>query len=219
VRAARLRTAGLVGALAASALIACGSPEYTYVASSEYETVFRVPADWHRIPDTDVEERLFGAESESAQLAAERSWVAGFDAANDPDVGHLFGNDADEPNLHAMVRELDRGTQGSLSLDGMRNFLLPVSADARQQAAAAGTSAEGFELLVDEQLEGDGGMRGVHVVYNYDLGRSLQTFDQTVYVDQATSRLHILLVRCSAQCYRDRSDELQAVATSFTVKN
>lgn len=219
MRARRLVIAVLAGVLGASTVVACGSPDYTYVASTEYDTVFRVPADWSRIPDADLEESLFGADSASAEVAAERSWVAGFDAASNPDVAHLFGGEAEDPNAHVVVRELDRSTQGSLSLDGMRDLLLPVSDTARERASTAGTAAEGFELLTDELLEEDGGMRGVHVVYNYDLGQSLQTFDQTVFVDQATSRVYLLLVRCSAQCYRDRSDELKAVATSFTVKN
>lgn len=219
MRARRLVIAVLAGVLGASTVVACGSPDYTYVASTEYDTVFRVPADWSRIPDADLEESLFGADSASAEVAAERSWVAGFDAASNPDVSHLFGGEAEDPNAHVVVRELDRSTQGSLSLDGMRDLLLPVSDTARERASTAGTAAEGFELLTDELLEEDGGMRGVHVVYNYDLGQSLQTFDQTVFVDQATSRVYLLLVRCSAQCYRDRSDELKAVATSFTVKN
>jgi hypothetical protein len=210
--------AGLVGVLVASVVTGCGQPDYTYVRSSEYQTVFRVPKDWNEISPDDLQASLFGADSASAEAAAETSWVAGFDASDDPDVEHLFGLEAEEPNLYAVVRELDPSTQSSLSLDGMRDLLLPVSPGARQRAAAPGKATAGFELLTDELIEQDDGMRGVHVVFNYDLGGSLQTFDQTVLVDQATSRMHVLLVRCSAACYRDRNDELQAVVTSYTVK-
>jgi hypothetical protein len=222
VRLTRLQPAGLPAgllvAIIVSLLVGCSAPEYTYVSSSKYNTVFRVPADWNRIPEEELEKTLFGDESATSQLVAENAWVAGFDASEKPDVDHLFGSNAEEPNLYAVVRDLDPQTQGQLSLDGMRDLLLPVTEDARQRAEAAGLSPEGFELLQDEQIETEGGLRGVRVVYNYDLGESLQTFDQTVLVDQSTSRVYMLLVRCSATCYRDRSDELKGVVTSFTVK-
>jgi hypothetical protein len=222
VRLTRLQPAGLPAgllvAIIVSLLVGCSAPEYTYVSSSKYNTVFRVPADWNRIPEEELEKTLFGDESATSQLVAENAWVAGFDASEKPDVDHLFGSNAEEPNLYAVVRDLDPQTQGQLSLDGMRDLLLPVTDDARQRAEAAGLSPEGFELLQDEQIETEGGLRGVRVVYNYDLGESLQTFDQTVLVDQSTSRVYMLLVRCSATCYRERGDELKGVVSSFTVK-
>jgi hypothetical protein len=222
VRLTRLQPAGLPAgllvAIIVSLLVGCSAPEYTYVSSSKYNTVFRVPADWNRIPEEELEKTLFGDESATSQLVAENAWVAGFDASEKPDVDHLFGSNAEEPNLYAVVRDLDPQTQGQLSLDGMRDLLLPVTDEARQRAEAAGLSPEGFELLQDEQIETEGGLRGVRVVYNYDLGESLQTFDQTVLVDQSTSRVYMLLVRCSATCYRERGDELKGVVSSFTVK-
>ena len=210
--------AGLLVAIIVSLLVGCSAPEYTYVSSSKYNTVFRVPADWNRIPEEELEKTLFGDESATSQVVAENAWVAGFDASEKPDVDHLFGSNAEAPNLYAVVRDLDPQTQGQLSLDGMRDLLLPVTEEARQRAEAAGLSPEGFELLQDELIETEGGLRGVRVVYNYDLGESLQTFDQTVLVDQSTSRVYMLLVRCSAMCYRERGDELKDVVTSFTVK-
>jgi hypothetical protein len=210
--------AGLLVAVATSLLAGCSSPEYTYVSSSKYDTVFRVPADWSRISEEELEKTIFGDESASAQVAAENAWVAGFDASAKPEVDHLFGSDAADPNLYVVVRDLDPQTQGQLSLDSMRDLLLPVTEGARQQAEAAGMAPQGFELLQDELLEEEGGLRGVRVVFNYDLGESLQTFDQTVFVDQSTSRVYLLLVRCSAKCYQDRGEELKDVAASFTVK-
>jgi len=210
----------LGGAVVVALLAACGTPDYTYVSNRQYSTIFKVPSDWNKVSEDELEKTVFGDDaSASAQIAAERAWVVGFDAAPRPQVDHLFGSEASQPNAYVVVRELDPSTQGSMSLDGMRNLLLPVTAEARQEAAAGGVEAVGFELLVDDLLEEADGMRGVHVVYNYDLGGSLQTFDQTVFVDQATSRVHMLLVRCSATCYQDRSDELHEVATSFTVKS
>jgi hypothetical protein len=210
--------AGLLVAIIVSLLVGCSAPDYTYVSSSKYNTVFRVPADWNRIPEDELEKTLFGDESATSQVVAENAWVAGFDASDKPDVDHLFGSNAEEPNLYAVVRDLDPETQGQLSLDGMRDLLLPVTEQARQRAAAAGIVPEGFELLQDELIEAEGGLRGVRVIYNYDLGESLQTFDQTVLVDQSTSRVYMLLIRCSAKCYRERNEELQNVAASFTVK-
>jgi len=102
----------------------------------------------------------------------------------------------------------------------MRDFVLPVTDGAREAAATNGLPVSDFELLRDDVLAPRSGIRGVRVVYNYRLGPApLQTFDQTTYVNADTSRVYVILIRCSAACYRQRFAELDAVATSFTVRS
>ena len=103
----------LGGAVVVALLAACGSPEYTYVSNREYSTIFKVPADWNKISEDELEKTVFGDDaSASAQIAAARAWVVGFDAAPKPQVDHLFGSEASDPNAYVVVRELDPTTQG-----------------------------------------------------------------------------------------------------------
>jgi hypothetical protein len=102
----------------------------------------------------------------------------------------------------------------------MRDFVLPVTLNAREAAASNGLQLDDFELLRDDVLPPHAGIRGVRVAYNYRLVPGpLQTFDQTTYVNADTSRVYIILIRCSAACYRQQLAELDGVATSFTVRS
>ena len=44
--------------------------------------------------------------------------------------------------------------------------------------------------------------RGIHEIFDYDLGTTLETFDLTVMTNSATTKLYFLLVQCSATLLR-----------------
>jgi hypothetical protein len=44
------------------------------------------------------------------------------------------------------------------------------------------------------------------------------TIDQTVLVDQATSKVYALLVSCSNVCYEHNSKQIKQVVDSWTVR-
>jgi hypothetical protein len=74
-------------------------------------------------------------------------------------------------------------------------------------------------LLRDDVLTPHAGLRGVRVTFNYRLlGGTLDTFDQTAYINNDASKEYVLLIRCTARCYRARAAELDAIAKSFTVR-
>jgi hypothetical protein len=116
------------------------------------------------------------------------------------------------------VAQLTEPQQNAVSLDMLRNAFLPVTDDARQAAAEA-LPLEGFELLHDEVLTPSNGLHGVRVVYDYELGFGvLHTFDLTALVNNDSSKLYLLIIRCSTSCYRERAGELDTIAKSFTVR-
>ncbi len=56
-------------------------------------------------------------------------------------------------------------------------------------------------------------------MYQYRIqGGPAQVFDQTLYVNDDASKLFMLYVRCSTQCYADRQQEITSVVSSFTVR-
>jgi hypothetical protein len=121
--------------------------------------------------------------------------------------------------VYARVAQLTTDEQNAVSLDMLRNAFLPVTADARQ-AATATLPLTGFELVHDEVLTPSSGLHGVRVVYDYELGNGvLHTFDQTALVNNDGSKLYLLIIRCSTNCYRQRSGELDTIAKSFTVRS
>jgi hypothetical protein len=204
----------------------CGKGEFTYVANSGDKTYFKVPSAWAQVDATDVDNVFLGVNSQSqqAQVLRQRSWSTGYDASSEPNAGHMISiYPTEEPVVYSLVLHLMPSMQDVVSFDYLRDVLfphLPVTKRAREQAAAAGLGLEGFELLHDAVLTPSDGIRGVRVIYNYELSAStVHTFDLTAYTNHDSSVLYLLLIRCTARCYRERSAELGDIATSFTVRN
>lgn len=221
VRAPARAALVLAAVLAGPAGIAgCGSPEYTYVTNSQQRLYLKVPSSWHRIDGNALRSaETSGAESGSqqAKLIEALTWSVAYDAAA-PSPSHVFGGLVLAPVVYAKVQQLTEPARSAVSFDLLRNFLLPVTDAAREQAAKSGSGLSGFELISDQVVTPSPGIRGVHVVFNYAVGPFVQTFDQTALVNDDASRLYLLLVRCSAQCYSQRHQELDAVVSSFTVR-
>jgi hypothetical protein len=216
------RTAVAVVAVAALALTACGAPEYEYVKNSEHKAYFKVPSAWGQVDQDALDSFVLGEEGSAQQrIGQETVWSVAYDAAEPPAADHIFSlSQTDDPVVWAKVEELQPQQADMVSNDVLRNLVLPVTADQREAAAQSGSMMSDFELLHDEVLNPEKGLRGVRVVYNYGLpAGGLHTFDQTVLIDDAGTVLYLLLLRCSATCYVDRQDEIKDVVGSFTVRS
>jgi hypothetical protein len=199
---------------------ACGTPSYHYVKNSEERLYFKVPRQWERVDQQSLDRfELQGVDEDSraARLVDELTWSIAYEDSDEPSPTHLLGG-VEDPIAYARVQRLLEPQRGTVSFDWLRNLVLPVTESAREQAKAQEALPPGFELIEDEVLTPGHGLRGVHVVFNYSLGGALQTFDQTAYVNDDASRAYLLLVRCTADCYRDRGPELREVVGSFTVR-
>jgi len=213
-------------AIAVAAVIAaaggCGAPEFTYVKNSGQKTYFKVPHEWHEIGTDDLDDVLGGTnpDSASSQMRQQLWWSVAYDASADPSPEHLLTNSVtDEPIVYARVAQLTESQQNAVSLDMLRNVFLPVTDDARE-AAAESVDLTGFELVHDEVLTPSNGLHGVREVFDYQLASGvMHTFDETVLVNNDSSTIYLMIIRCSSSCYRERSSELDTIATSFTVRS
>lgn len=201
---------------------ACAAPEYTYVKNSGQKTYFKVPHDWQQTGTDSLDDMLSGTNPDSARKTARQQtwWSVAYDAATTPDARHLLINGVtDEPIVYARISPLTETQQNAVSLDMLRNAILPVTDDARE-ASAANADLTDFELLHDEVLAPTSGLHGVRVVFDYVLGSGvMHTFDETALVNNDNSKLYLLMIRCSTACYKARHDELDTIATSFTVRS
>jgi hypothetical protein len=224
-RAVRVGTAAIVSAVVIAGSGACAPPEFTYVKNSGEKTYFKVPHEWHQTGTSSLDDLLSGTTPDSAGSQQRRQlwWSVAYDASADPAADHLVSQSVtEEPIVYARISPLSAAQQNQVSLDMLRNAFLPVTDAARQaaEAGAGGTGLTGFELLNDHVLTPSSGLRGVRVIYNYQLGGGVpHTFDQTALVNNDGSKLYLLLIRCSASCYRKRSGELDTIAKSFTVRS
>ncbi|MEO3812769.1 hypothetical protein ABGB17_27525 [Sphaerisporangium sp. B11E5] len=203
----------------------CGGPSFTYVMGSDGQSYFRVPATWRQVDQKALDREVFGdLDSATAQLRKKLSWTVGYDGYHVPSADHLYdAGDSDKPFVFAMVKNLTEAQRDGISLDGLRNAAgLPVAVEDElrdQMEKTPGYPFKDFELLSDEVLPPKDGVRGVHVVFNFKVqGGPVQTFDQTAYLAADGTRVSVLLIRCSATCYRSEAEAIGGVAQSFKVK-
>jgi hypothetical protein len=212
----RFRVA-LTGLAVLVALSACGASEYTYVTNSEDRAYARVPAAWQPVPE-DALASAIGLDP-NVPTTDQGLWIQAFDAAAVPSSAHVFGPEAPEPTVVMIVQDIPPPMRGQYSLDRLRDLFQPVSPARRQQLAANPMATRsGFQLMRDEVLTPGDGLRGVHVTYQYRLGRGeFQVFDQVAYINDDASKLYALVARCSTACYEERREEIDRVVSSFTV--
>jgi hypothetical protein len=221
-------SAGAVGAaLVALVLAGCAGPQYTYVRDDDGGTYFKVPATWRKVDQKIVDQELFGdPDSAVTQAAKKVFWVAAYDAHATPSMSHLLvganGNE-DQPFVFAKVKKLTETERNQVSLDQLRNsgglpVVLPEE-DRQLLETSKDSQFKDFQLVDDQVLPIEDGVRGIRSVFNYRVGNGpLQTFDETAYLSADGTQISTLLIRCSATCYRHRSAEIDTIAQSFKVK-
>jgi hypothetical protein len=216
--------------VAAALAAGCAAPEFTYVKNSGQKTYFKVPGNWHETSTKTLDDVLSGTNPDSvtADEREQQWWSVAYDASSHPAAEHLVtGDETDEPVVYARVVPLNPEAQNEVSLDALRNLFLPVTDDAREQAAESSQQGSpeagqltGFQLLRDQVLTPSSGLHGVRVTFEYEMDNGvLHTFDQTALVNNDSSKLYELIIRCSSRCYHDRSSQLDDIATSFTVRS
>jgi hypothetical protein len=197
-RVAEALVALLVGCAVIVTTAACGAPEYTYVKNSSDRTYFKVPASWRLIDEKALKQ--MSGEGSTPSEDSDGTWAVAYDAADVPSPAHLVDKDTSEPIVYASVQQV------------------PVTPAAREGAAAGSATFTDFNL-VEETVLTPPGFRGVHEVFQYRVQKGpLQTFDKTAYVNSDASKVYVMLLRCSSECYQARRAELESVTASFTVQ-
>ncbi|WP_162795532.1 hypothetical protein [Nonomuraea lactucae] len=217
----RKRWAWVATIVPALMLSACGQPDYTYVRDREGTTYFKVPSSFAQLDAYPIELYLSGdhPHSQAALLRRQRVWSTAFDQSAKPSVEHLLGSY--EPFVYATVHRLTEEQRDAVSLDVLRDFVLPVTKTvrdaytARAMASGRPPAFAGFEQLDDKVLLLERGARGVRVRFNYQIGRDVQTFDHTAILDEQGGTVSVMLMGCQSICYRQRAAEFDRIAESF----
>lgn len=145
---------------------ACGRPEFTYVRDRDGTTYFKVPASFAQIDASSLDLALSGNQPDT-QVALQRErrvWATAFDQAPEPGIGHLF--DSRSPFVYATVHKLTEEQRATVSLDRLRDFILPVTEEMRTAYVTNALSTgrmplfTGFEPISDRLVLLDNGARG-----------------------------------------------------------
>jgi hypothetical protein len=207
---------GLVGgcALLLGVMVSgCAAPQYTYVANSDANTYFKVPSGWHKISDSSLAATLKAVGDSGG------AWTVAYEAGAKPAADDFLNFDTSEPYVFAEVGMLSSTASSELSYDSLRDFFLPVTSTARQDASEQGFPLTGFKQLRDETLTLDQGVHGVRETYDYTSARQADTFDVDALTNADQTFVYLLVVHCTTTCYSDNQTAINDVMSSFTVRS
>lgn len=196
------------------AVAGCAAPQFTYVADSSAKAYFKVPNYWHKIDDSSLAAQL----KSSGFTTGGSIWDAGFDAAGMPSASHVLSASVSKPFALALVAPLSKAASSAMSYNLLRDFILPVTPQSRQNAAKRGFPLTRFQLLGDSVITPGSGVHGIREVYSYTYpDGSTDTFDQVALTDSNATMVYLLLVHCLSSCYRKNTNAIDIVMKSFTV--
>ena len=209
---------GLGVLLVAIIATGCAAPQFTYVADSSANTYFKVPYGWHQISDVSLAAQF---KALGSALGKNGSWAIAYDAAPAPAALHLFSPSATKPFVFAFVAPLPPAASRSLSDDGLRDVLLPVTSAGRLAAAQGSVfPLTHFRLLRDTMIEPGRGVHGVSDTFEYTYpGGITDTFGKVALTNSGKSLLYVLMVHCKAACYSKNRDQIDTIMSSFTVRS
>jgi hypothetical protein len=196
----------------------CAAPQFTYVADSSANTYFKVPYSWHRISDVSLAAQF---KTPGSALGQNGTWDIAYDAAPAPAAVHLFSPNATKPFAFAFVAPLPPSASQSLSDNGLRDVLLPVTPVGRLAAAQGGTfPLTHFRLLRDMLVKPGQGVHGVADTFEYTYpGGITDTFGKVVLTNVHSTQLYVLIVHCISTCYSQNRAQLDTIMSSFTVRS
>jgi hypothetical protein len=209
---------GLVGgcALLLGVMVSgCSAPQYTYVANSGANTYFKVPHSWHRIVPGAL----------AAVLKAEAggsggAWTVAYEGGAKPAASDFLSFDTSHPFVFAEIGTLNSTASSSLSYDTLRDFFLPVTSTARQNASAQGFPLTGFTQIRDQVLTLSQGVHGVRETYDYtSAGGMSDTFDMDALTNADQTVVYLLVLHCTTNCYTNDQTEINDVMSSFTIRS
>ena len=203
----------LLGALATVGLTACGAPSYTYVADSAAKAYYKVPTQWHQISQHDLNAAL-----KAAGGSADGIWSTAFDAGTAPSGSNFLAPSINKPFVFSEVLTPTPAGSAQISYNLLRDFMLPVTSDARTQDAASGFPLTNFKQLRDQTVTAQQGVHGVRETFQYTFpGGVVDTFDEDVLTNADQTVVYFLMVHCTDSCYSQNSNNINTVMSSFTV--
>lgn len=223
-----MRLAGGCALLLGVSLSGCAAPQYTDVSDPGANIHFGVPNGWHQISGSSLASQM--------GFAPGGVWMVGYEAGPEPKAADFLSFGTAQPFVAAWSGTLSSALSHQMSNQTLRDFFLPVTPTARQNAVAQGFRATGFRHLEDKTLTLSQGVHGVRETYDYTapggssinvLGDSssgaytpvgeTDTFDTEALTNAGQTVVFLLVVHCTTVCYSKYRAEIEHLMSSVTV--
>jgi len=197
---------GRLAVLAIVLVAACGGPDNTYVSEKGSGLFLRLPPDWTVYP------------LESGKPASDPTTDADFgvwrvliDGDHHPDRAH--GEELAPGAPVGTVQVVPRvafSTPLPLAQGALRSLFMPDGSD----------PLEALDLTDIEYHEIDLGHHwGNRLIATVDRGGVKIRIAQLAFFDRGGKRLHVALIQCTVECFRQHKREIDGVLDSFTLED
>jgi hypothetical protein len=210
--AGRLRglLAVVAAAVAFGALSACGGSGYEYVQNDDAGLYFRVPDSWTVL---EVEETDSGRPAPA--VATPDPWLRLIDRSPTPGAGNYQASLPGYPVGLASVRAVESAE----ARDGLDYATLRSSVLGEDPLVLADEPGGTLELVDGYDITTDEGLRGQRLVYSVQVeGDRYVTYDHTALVNENTTEVYELLLKCEATCYEANRGEIDDIVDSWTIE-
>lgn len=209
---------GLIGGgalLLGVVLSGCAAPQFTYVANSGTNTYFKVPHAWHKISDSSLLSEL-----KKATGGPPSGWTVAYEAGHQPTADDFLSFGTGQPFVFAEVGKLNATASNQLSYNSLRDFFLPVTSTARQNAATQGFPLTAFKQIRDQKLSLSQGVHGVRETFDYTFTSGItDTFDEVALTNADQTVVYLLVLHCTDSCYSTDQTDINDVMSSFTIRS
>lgn len=201
-------------AMALLLLSAC-TPSKQYEGSKSDGAFYAVPNSWHRVDSKLLtKEESNNASQDALDRLSMVTYQMGFTKAKSIATRDVFMlKPTDQPVLYVRFRELFPEERNAISLNTLRNIILPVT----DLLDGTINNDRNFQLYDDQEVVEKGG-RGVNLLYSFDYDSINETVNQVALYSNDQTKIYLLIIRCSTVCYKKNVDEIDEIVKSFTVR-
>ena len=218
-RSGARRWLGTAAGLAAGAVLlaACSSSGYRYVHDSGTKTFFKIPQTWKTFNEQD----LIPGETQPnpfQQAGNPTQFLVGFSADPQAQPGDIPDPASNQPQGFVLVHNLSSSERDQISLGFLRNAFVPID-------QMYSKDPNSVAVFVDDEDLTRTGFHGSHLVFSVrqsqDQVRQYTesfTVNQTALIDPATSKVYLLVILCTSDCYQKNQKTIELVADSWKVR-
>lgn len=189
-------------------LAACSTSSVSYVSNKEVGAYFTVPKEWFSVSQKALDKSEFEAiASVTAQqrydlVRWQTAWAPSRIKASDV----LATQPQSFPVAYVRVRDLSNQERNTVSLNSLRDLVFPV------------TSATAPVTIESDREISQGKFTGVDLTYDITIDGIAQSLRQVALLAPDRSRVYLFVLRCSRTCFQSKSDQINTIADTFTVR-
>jgi hypothetical protein len=201
-------------AIALVILSAC-APSKQYAGSAKDGAFFSVPNGWTKVDQLALhKEEAKSTNQDDLDRLSMVSFQVGFTKLKTIAPRDVFLLEpTKEPVLYARFRDLFPEERNAISLNTLRNVILPVT----EYVDGTRTNDRNFQLYDDQEITERGG-RGVNLRFSFDNKGISETINQTALYSNDQGKIYLLIIRCSTECFNKNVRDIDQIIKSFTVR-